>query len=74
MMEMLPGQRYGKIVPVDSIVELADAVESLLSAISLGQFNPGLLIERHRACYTDEKMAERIEGIYKQILLDESSV
>jgi glycosyltransferase involved in cell wall biosynthesis len=72
--DMIPDQRYGRIVPVDSIVKLADAVESFLWDISLSHFNPDLLIERHRACYTDEKMAERIEGIYEQILLDGSSV
>lgn len=67
--EMLADRRYGRIVPVDSIVALADAVESLLSDIADGQFNPDLLIERHRANYTVEKMAESIEAVYKQALM-----
>jgi len=67
--EMLTDRRYGRIVPVDSIIALAEAIESLLSDIADGQFNPDLLIERHRSYYTDEKMAERLEAVYKQVLL-----
>lgn len=66
--EMLPDPRYGRIAPVRSIVALADAVESLLSDISEGRFEPELLIERHQSLYTSEKMSERIEEIYKQVL------
>jgi len=65
---MLPDPRYGRIVRPDSILGLADAIDSLLSDIENGQFDPGLVIERHRSLYSSEKMAERIEDIYKQVL------
>jgi glycosyltransferase involved in cell wall biosynthesis len=68
--EMLPDRRYGRVVPPDSIVELADAVESLLSDIADGQFNPSLLVERHRSLYSNEKMAERIDAVYSQVLVN----
>jgi glycosyltransferase involved in cell wall biosynthesis len=71
--EMLPDRRYGRIVPVDSVVPLADAVESLLSDIENGRFAPELLIERHREFYSDDKMAERIEAVYEQAILNESA-
>lgn len=68
VVEMLPDQRYGRIVPPDSIVALADAVESLLSDIADGKFDPRLLIERHQSFYTSERMVERIAAIYRQML------
>lgn len=71
--EMLPDPRYGRIVPIDSVVPVADAVESLLSDIEDGQFTPELLIERHREFYSDDKMAERIEAVYEQAILTESA-
>jgi glycosyltransferase involved in cell wall biosynthesis len=71
--EMLPDRRYGRIVPIESIVPLADAVESLLSDIEDGQFTPELLIERHREFYSDDKMAERVEVVYEQAILYESA-
>jgi glycosyltransferase involved in cell wall biosynthesis len=71
--EMLPDPRYGRVVPVESIVALADAIESLLSDIADGEFNPDSLMERHRSRYSDEIMAERIEAVYQQVLLDNSS-
>jgi glycosyltransferase involved in cell wall biosynthesis len=71
--EMLPDQRYGRVVPVNSIVPLADAIDSLLSDIANGVFDPEMLIERHRSRYTDEKMAERIDAVYEQALLRESA-
>jgi glycosyltransferase involved in cell wall biosynthesis len=69
--DMLPDPRYGRIVPVDSLVALADAMESLLSDITEGTFDPDLLIQRHRTLYTDEKMAERVEMAYEQARSDE---
>lgn len=71
--EMLPDRRYGRIVPIDSVVPLADAVESLLSDIEDGQFTPELLIERHREFYSVDKMAERVEAVYEQAILNESA-
>jgi glycosyltransferase involved in cell wall biosynthesis len=78
--EMLPDPRYGRIIPVMigtrtqriSVAALADAIESLLSDIADGRFEPGLLIDRHRSFYTIERMAESIDMIYKEALLDES--
>jgi glycogen synthase len=64
--EMLPDPRYGRLIPVNSIAALTDAIESLLSDIADGRFDPGLLIDRHRSLYTIERMAESIEMIYKE--------
>ncbi len=66
--EMLPDRRYGRIVPVNSIIKLADAVESALADIADGNFDPNLLRQRHRDFYTTEKMAERIEAVYENVL------
>ena len=71
--EMLPDDRYGRIIPRNAIVAMADAVESLLTDISNGQFNPDLLIERHYSLYSFEKWAERTAEVYKQILLDSAA-
>jgi len=65
---ILPDLRYGRVARPDSILGLADAIDSLLSDIEDGQFDPGPVIERHRSLYSSEKMAERIEEIYKQAL------
>jgi glycosyltransferase involved in cell wall biosynthesis len=66
--EMLPDRRYGRIVPADSIMEFADAIESALADIADGNFDPDLLRERHREFYTTEKMAERVEAVYENVL------
>lgn len=66
--QMLPDQRYGRIVPPTSIVALADAIESQLSDIAAGKFDPELVIERHRSLYTIDIMAERIGEVYQEIL------
>lgn len=64
--QMLPDQRYGRVVPVNSIRALADAVESQLADIAAGEFSPALPIERHRSAYTAEKMATEVEQVYAQ--------
>jgi glycosyltransferase involved in cell wall biosynthesis len=66
--EMLPDQRYGRIVPTETIIPFTDAVESVLSDIAGGRFDPGLLIERHRSHYSSEKVADRVEAVYRQVL------
>jgi glycosyltransferase involved in cell wall biosynthesis len=66
--DMLPDHRYGRIAPVSSIIGLADAAQALLSDLAAGKIDPGLLIERHRSCYTSELMAERTEEIYRRLL------
>jgi glycosyltransferase involved in cell wall biosynthesis len=70
---MLPDGRYGRVVPKDSVMPLADAIELLLEDIAGGRFNPDLLIERHRSFYSIEKFAERTETAYRQILLNSSA-
>jgi glycosyltransferase involved in cell wall biosynthesis len=70
---MLPDQRYGRVVPPESVVALADAIESLLADIASGQFDPDLLIERHRSLYSVEKWAERMEAAYSQVLRNSSA-
>jgi glycosyltransferase involved in cell wall biosynthesis len=67
---MLPDRRYGRVVPKDSVMPLAEAIESLLADIAGGRFDPDLLIERHRSFYSAEKFAERTEAAYNQILLN----
>jgi len=64
--KMLPDQRYGRVVAPGSIVPLAEAIESLLADLDAGRFDPGLLIDRHRALYSDEKMAARTEAVYDE--------
>lgn len=71
--EMLPDPRYGRVVPANSIMPFVDAIESLISDISNGQFDPRLLIERYRSHYTLEKMAGRVHAVYETILLNHSA-
>jgi glycosyltransferase involved in cell wall biosynthesis len=69
---MLPDQRYGRVIPPNSVVALIEAIESLLSDIAAGQFDPDLLIERHGSLYSLEKWAERMDAVYNQVRLNES--
>lgn len=66
--EMLPDRRYGRIAAPNSIIPLADAVESLLDDVAAGLFDPSLVIERHRSLFTIQKMAERVEVVYAQAI------
>lgn len=66
---ILPDKRYGRVVPRDSAIALADAIEAVLADISDGRFNPDLLIERHRSVYSIEKWIERLEAAYNHVLL-----
>lgn len=70
---MLPDPRYGRVVPPDSVIALADAIETILDDVASGRFNPDLLIERHRSLYSIEKFAERTEAAYNQILVSSSA-
>jgi glycosyltransferase involved in cell wall biosynthesis len=70
---MLPDPRYGRVVPPDSVIPLADAIESLLADIAGGRFDPDLPIQRHRSFYSIEKFAERTEAVYDQIRLNWSA-
>jgi glycosyltransferase involved in cell wall biosynthesis len=70
--EMLPDQRYGRVIPVNSIMALADAIDSLLSDISEKRFNPRDPIERHQSMYTVRIMAERIQAVYEKALQNNS--
>jgi glycosyltransferase involved in cell wall biosynthesis len=70
---MLPDRRYGRVIPTDSVAALAEAIESLLTDIARGQFNPDLLVERHRSLYSTEKFAENMEAVYDQVLLNNSA-
>ncbi len=65
---MLPDQRYGRVVPPKSVIALANAVESLIMDIDNARFDRNLLIERHRLLYTREKMAQRTEDVYREVL------
>jgi L-malate glycosyltransferase len=67
--EMLPDLRHGRVVPVESITELANAIDNTLSDIASGKFDPDLLIKRHQSQYSIEKMADRIEGLYQSAWL-----
>jgi glycosyltransferase involved in cell wall biosynthesis len=70
--QMLPDPRHGRVIPPASIMALADSIESLLADIADGQFDPELLIERHHLLYSADKMAERMEAVYGQLLPDTS--
>jgi len=66
--EIIPDRRYGQIIPVNSIVALADAVEAILADVAEGRFDPNDSIERHHSFYTSDKMFERVEMVYKAVL------
>jgi glycosyltransferase involved in cell wall biosynthesis len=67
--EMLPDRRYGRVVPVDSITGLADAIDSVLRYVASGRFDPNVVIKRHRSEYSADKMAGRVAAIYNSALL-----
>lgn len=66
--DMIPDRRYGYITLTESIRSLTDGIESMLSDVRAGRFDPDLPISRHRALYMIEKMAERIDAVYKRLL------
>jgi glycosyltransferase involved in cell wall biosynthesis len=66
--DMLPDARYGRIVPVNSITGLADAIESTLRDVNSGRFEPELIIARHRSFFSDIVMAQRVEEIYARVM------
>jgi glycosyltransferase involved in cell wall biosynthesis len=72
--EMLPDQRYGYIVQTESIIALADGIESMLSDVRAGRFDPDLPISRHRGLYSVEKMAERVDAVYKRLTIRNAPV
>jgi glycosyltransferase involved in cell wall biosynthesis len=63
--EMLPDRRYGRIVPVDSITALADAIDAVLTDVTAGRFDPDLLIARHQSQYSVDKMVDDISTVYQ---------
>jgi glycosyltransferase involved in cell wall biosynthesis len=65
---MIPDERFGRVVPVEAVLALADAVESMLADIEEGRFDPRLPIERHRAVYSDEVLAENTSAVYERVL------
>jgi glycosyltransferase involved in cell wall biosynthesis len=66
--EMIPDQRYGYVVQARSIRALADGIESMLSDLHSGRFDPELPIARHREFYTVEKMAEGVDVVYRRLV------
>jgi glycosyltransferase involved in cell wall biosynthesis len=69
VVEMLPDRRYGRVVPVNSIAAFAGAIDSMLTDIASGRFNPDLLIDRHRSQYSIETMADRMQAVYQSAML-----
>jgi len=55
-------------VPVNSITALADAMDSMLTDIASGQFDPDLLVKRHQSQYSIEKVADRIATVYQSAI------
>jgi glycosyltransferase involved in cell wall biosynthesis len=66
---MIPDQRYGRVVRTGSITSLADGIGSLLEDVTSGRFQPDLLIERHRALYSIDKMVESIDSVYENLVV-----
>jgi glycosyltransferase involved in cell wall biosynthesis len=66
--QIIPDRRYGHIVLNGSIISLADGIGSMLSDVRAGRFEPGFPIERHLALYTVEKMAERVDSVYRNLI------
>jgi glycosyltransferase involved in cell wall biosynthesis len=66
--EMLPDDRFGRVVAPESVVALADAIESMLADVEEGRFDPRLPMERHRDLYTDDVLAENTCAVYDQVI------
>jgi glycosyltransferase involved in cell wall biosynthesis len=66
--EMLPDRRYGRVVPMNSILALADEIDSTLADIASGQFNPDPVIGRHQSQYSVEAMADRTAAVYQSAI------
>jgi glycosyltransferase involved in cell wall biosynthesis len=66
--EMVPDRRYGHIVADESITALADGIDSMMSDVHTGRFDPDLPISRHQALYSLEKMADRVDEVYKSLM------
>lgn len=64
---MLPDQRYGYIAVTGSIASLADGIETMLSDVHAGRFDPDLPVLRHQELFTIEKMAEGVDAVYKSM-------
>jgi glycosyltransferase involved in cell wall biosynthesis len=71
---MIPEPRYGRRIRPQSIVALTDAIDSLMSDIKHGRFDPNLSVERHRLLFTAEKMTQRTEVVYNTVLAKNSPV
>ena len=69
---MIPDPRYGRRIRPQSVVALADAIDSLISDINSGRFDPNLPVERHRLLFTVEKMTQRTEIVYSNVLAKKS--
>ncbi len=67
--EMIPDQKYGRVVPVNSIAALADAIDSMLTDVVSGQFDHDLVIKRHQSQYSIEKMTDSVEAVYQSAVL-----
>jgi glycosyltransferase involved in cell wall biosynthesis len=65
--ELLPDRRYGRVVPVNSIIALADAIDSMLTDIAAGRFEPSLLVQRHRSRYSADLLADRVAAVYQSV-------
>jgi glycosyltransferase involved in cell wall biosynthesis len=66
--EMLPDRRYGRIVPIDSITALADAIDSMLTDVTSGHFDPDLLVERHQSQFSIDRMVDQISTVYESAI------
>jgi len=66
--EMIPDQRFGRIVAAGAVRALADAIESMLADIEGERFDPRQPVERHRAHYSTDVLAENTWAVYEQVL------
>ena len=64
---MIPDHRFGRVVPAEAVLALADAVESMLADIGEGRFDPRLPIERHSALYSTDILAKNTCAVYEQV-------
>lgn len=65
---MLPDERYGRVVPANSITAFSEAIDAMLADVSNGRFEPSLSMTRHREHYTNEIMAKRTDEVYDRVL------
>ncbi|MEE1736687.1 glycosyltransferase family 4 protein [Streptomyces sp. BE147] len=62
--DMIPDARYGRLVPADSAIALADAVDAVIADLAEGKVDPEAVAAHHSAFFSEAKMVERLNKVY----------